>query len=191
MFYAKGRLIISGLYFLASLAIVYGMLAMLSVPVRLAVTVTCPPAPALCGSGFERPLNGGETNELGFAVGVGIVAIVIGYFGLVTLYRRQAAPPPTLPTRRIAPVGATTATETVIVAPTPKAEPEPEPERELPAHTPDLELAAPTERLELPEVGTEYRVEVAPTAPQSRPRRKRVPKAMPDSPTNPDTDESA
>jgi hypothetical protein len=200
LLHTQGRPITAGLYFLASLAIVYGMLAILAVPLRLAVLGTCPPEPAACGPGLERPLTGGESTALGLAIGIGIVAILTGFFGLVTLYRGQAAAsaPFTPPTRQIAPVGARKPAESVSAAPVaePAVAAEPAPvsapktEPELPAHTPDLELAAPIEPLELPEVGTADRVEVAPPAPQRKPRRKQVPKAMPDTPTTPDTDPS-
>jgi hypothetical protein len=196
LLYAQGRPIATLLYFLASLAIVYGLLAMLTLPLRLAVIGTCPPAPAVCGSGLERPMTSGESNALGLAVGLGIVAILTGFFGLVTLYRRdtgarlQSLPPPD---RRIAPVGAKTQSPTEAPTPEPAAPPTPvktEAEAE-PAPEAVLELAAPVEPLELPEVGTEDLVEVAPPAPQRKPRRKRVPKATLDTPTTPDTDESA
>jgi hypothetical protein len=193
------------LYFLASLAAVYGILAMIAVPLRLAVLGTCSPDPAPCGPGLERPLTAGESTALGFAIGIAIVAILTGFFGLVTLYRRQAAAtaPYSPPARQIAPVGTKKPTESTPAAPLaepaagatsqPAAAPapEPEPEPELPAHTPDLELAAPVDPLELPEVGTADRVEVAPPAPP-KPRRKRVPKATPPTPPPaPDTDPSA
>lgn len=206
LLHTQGRPITTALFFLASLAVVYGILAILAVPLRLVVLGTCSPEPAPCGVGLERPLTAGESTALGFAIGIGIVAILTGFFGLVTLYRRQAAAaaPATPPTRQIAPVGANKAAESIPAAPveqpavaaepvlvsTPK--PEPEPEAELPAHTPDLELAAPVEPLELPEVGTADRVEVAPPAPQPKPRRKRVPKATPPNPPpTQDTDRPA
>jgi hypothetical protein len=207
LLYKQGRAITTLLYFLASLAIVYGILAILAVPLRLAVLGTCPPEPAACAPGLERPLTAGESTALGFTIGIGIVAILTGFFGLVTLYRHQAAAPgpPTPPTRQIAPVGEKKTAETVPAAPLsepaagaetapvstpePQSQPEPAAEPELPAHEPDLELAAPVEPLELPVVGTEDRVEVAPPAPQPKPRRKRVPRSKPDTPTtDPDTD---
>jgi hypothetical protein len=205
LLYMRGKAITALLYFLASLLIVYGLLAMLALPLRLAVIGTCPPAPAACGPGLERPLTAGESTALGFAIGIGIVAILTGFFGLVTLYRRQAAvapPPPTPPTRQIAPVGSKKPAESVSAAPVAEpaavaepvlvSPPEPEPEPELPAHAPDLELAAPVEPLELPEVGTADTVEAAPPMPQPNPRRKRVPKAKPPIATpTPDTDASA
>lgn len=184
LLYTQGRPVATGLYFLASLAIVYGILAMLAVPLRLAVLGTCPPAPASCGSGLERQLTSGENNALGFAVGIGIVAILTGFFGLVTLYRRQSAPTPSAPpTRRIAPVGekapvvAVSATPAPAAAPMPAPEPRPEPEPATPA--PQLELAAPVEALELPAIGTEDRAEVPTPAPRRKPRTRREPKAPP------------
>jgi len=204
LLHTQGRPITAALYFLASLAVVYGILAILAVPLRLVVLGTCSPEPAPCGVGLDRPLTAGESTALGFTIGIGIVAILTGFFGLVTLYRRQAAAaaPLTPPARQIAPVGAKKPAESVsavpIAEPAVAAEPvlvsppKPEPEPELPAHTPDLELAAPVEPLELPEVGTADRVEVAPPAPQPKPRRKRVPKATPPiPPPTPDTDAPA
>ena len=203
LLYTQGRPLTTALYFLASLAIVYGILSIIALPVRLTVVGTCLPEPAPCGPGLERPLTGGESTALGFAIGIGIVAILTGFFGLVTLYRRQPAPPPpTPPIRQIAPIGARKPAASVSAAPVmepavaaepapaPTPPPEPMPEPELPAHTPDLELAAPVEPLELPEVGSEDRVEVAPPAPPRKPRRNRVPKVTPDTSTTPDTDTS-
>ena len=169
---------------------------MLAVPLRLAVLGTCPPAPASCVSGLERPLTSGENNALGFAVGIGIVAILTGFFGLVTLYRRQAPPAPSAPpARRIAPVGDKAPAAAVSVTPAPAAAPSPEPEpipaAEPVAPAPQLELAAPVEALELPAVGTEDRVEVPRPAAQRKPRKRREPKASPDTRATSDTDGSA
>jgi len=207
LLYSQGKPLTAILYFLASVTIVYGILSILALPLRLAVIGTCPPAPAACGPGLERPLTAGESAALGFAIGIGIVAILTGFFGLVTLYRRKAAPPPaTPPVRQIAPVGAKKAVESASATPpaepaivteaapasvsAPQPESEPETEPELAAHAPDLELAAPVEPLELPEVGTADTVEAAPPAPQPKPRRKRVPKRPPETPPAPDTDAS-
>lgn len=200
LLYTQGRPIATGLYFLASLAIVYAILALVAVPLRLAVLGTCPPAPARCGVGLERPLTGAENTALGFAVGIGVVAILTGFFGLVTIYRRLAQPPEFAPpARRVAPLTAKAPAESAAVppsasidaTPSPAPAPQPEPGPEPAAETPQLELAAPAETLELPEVGTADTVEVAPPAPQRKLRRNRVPKIEPETPTAPDTDASA
>lgn len=186
--YRQGRPVATGLYFLASLAIVYGILALLAVPLRLAVLGTCPPAPAACGVGLERPLTGGENTAMGFVVGIGIVAILTGFFGLMTLYRRLSPPPAFAPpARRIPPVSEKPPPAVAAVIPAPVAAPPPQPEvqPEIPtADAPQLELAAPVEALELPEVGTEDSAAPAvPPAPQRKPRKKRAPKPMPETPT--------
>jgi hypothetical protein len=191
LLYTQGRPIATLLYFLASLAIVYGMLAVLTLPLRLAVIGTCPPAPAACTSGLERPMTSGESTALGLTVGLGIVAILTGFFALVTLYRRLAPPPApmtTPPVRRIAPVTARTSSESVAADTAPplakpvESEPESAPETpELTAPVEALELAAPVEPLELPEVGTADTAEVPVAAPQRKPRRKRA--AKPTEPT--------
>src|SRR6266851_3917681 len=193
--YSQGRLIATLLYFLASLAIVYGMLAMLTLPLRLAVIGTCPPVPATCAAGLERPLTTGESNALGLPVGLGIVAILTGFFGLVTLYRRDTgarAPSSAPPERRIAAVGAKSSAAAEAAEPVPEtaAVPTPATTEAEPAPEPVPELTAPVEALELPEVGTADPVE-APPAPQPKPRRKRVPKTTPAPPTTPDTDAPA
>jgi hypothetical protein len=190
LLHTQGRQIATLLYFLASLAIVYGILAMLTLPLRLAVIGTCPPSPAACTSGLERPTTSGESTALGLTVGLGIVAILTGFFALVTLYRRVAPPPaPTPPARRIAPIAAKTSTETAPVetaAPTPAAGVDAEPQ---PAPEAMLELAAPVEPLELPEVGTADSAGTPAAAPQRKPRRKRTP-PPPEPSAPPGTDES-
>ena len=74
-------------YIVAGLAIVYGLLLVLEVPMRLAVEGTCPPAPQRCTSGAEMQLSSSETLALSIAVGFGVMALLAGYFGLVALYR--------------------------------------------------------------------------------------------------------
>ncbi len=208
LLYQQGRAVTSGLYFVASLAIVYGILAMLAVPLRVAVLGTCPPAAASCAAGFERPMTGGETTAMGFAVGMGIVAILTGFFGLVTLYRRQTVVLPlTPPVRRIAPVGTRTPAEegpaspaAPPTAPEPEAQiasevptPQPEPELELPAHAAELELPAHAEELETGEAAPAPAPEAVPetsTASARKPPRRRTPKAPPPDSPSPSNAES-
>ncbi len=89
LFYQRGRPLAAALYFLAGIALVYGMLAMFTVPLRLAVLGTCPALPAVCPAGLEREFSGGEST--GFTVGVfmGVLSILAGFFGLLMLYRRR------------------------------------------------------------------------------------------------------
>jgi hypothetical protein len=86
--FQQGRPLAVTLYFIAGLAIVYGILAMLAVPLRLAVVGTCPPAPAHCPLGFEQPITSGENNGLGVATFCGVLAILSGFYGLLLFYRR-------------------------------------------------------------------------------------------------------
>jgi hypothetical protein len=161
LLHQSGKPIIAGLYFVAGLAIVYGILSMLSVPLRLAVVGTCPATLTHCPIGYEQPLTGGETTGLAFGTGIGIVALFTGFFGLLTLFRRKpsalSTPPPA---RRVEPPPgpqpeAQPSTET---APEPAA---PEPAPEAAVHKPETaaapadsepmaELPAPEETLELP-----------------------------------------
>lgn len=200
LLYTRGRQVASLLYFLASLAIVYGILAMLTLPLRLAVIGTCPPAPAACGPGLERSLTSGESNALELAIALGIAAILSGYFGLAMLRRREARPLPSptpdtrrnppVPTRRIPPVVARPQTPVESVTPEVAAPPTPVKTESEPNLEPALELTAPVEPLELPAIGTEDRVEAAPpeaapAPPAPKPRRRRAPKSPASSITPP------
>jgi hypothetical protein len=202
----RGKAVATGLYLVASLAIVYGILAMLAVPLRLAVVGICPPAPASCPLGFERPLTSAETTALGFAIGMGIVALVTSSFGLFTLYA-LLRPPTTFgrdtsavdtrtpakvaPAPQPAPPTATPEVEAPPEVSSTPPEPEPEPE-ELPAHEPELELPAHAPEPHFPDpppVDTSETSSVSqPPAPQPKPRRRRLPKVSPEPSTTPRSD---
>lgn len=185
MLYQQGRPLATALYFIAGIAIVYGILSMISLPLRLAVVGTCPPEPAGCALGLERPLTEGETTSLGFAIGIGIVGLLTGFFGLIMFYRRLSASvlPSTPPARRIAPVAADAPAA-------PPASPAPEsvaaPKSAAPEPVVEVdELPAPTEALELPAPTAEEAAEPNIAAPAPKPRRRRTPNATPDAPTPP------
>jgi hypothetical protein len=109
--YQRGRSLATALYFLAGVAIVYGMLLMFAVPLRLAVQGTCPDAPAICPAGLERGFTSGEATGFTVAIVMGVLSILSGFFGLLMLYRRQPKLPVSRPMeRRIAPVAAAQAT---------------------------------------------------------------------------------
>jgi hypothetical protein len=95
LFYRHGRSISALVYFLGGLAIAYGLLLVLSVPMRLAVEGSCPPAPERCVSGLEMQLSATEGTALTIAVAFGIMALLVGFIGLSILYRQRA--PATLP----------------------------------------------------------------------------------------------
>jgi hypothetical protein len=133
VFRSQGRAPIAILYFVAGLAIVYGLLSIFSLPVRLAVLGTCPATPAPCPTGLPRPLTDGENTGLGVAAAFGLVAIFLGFYGLVNLYRRPVVAPEPPRVRTIPPIAAPKPAATPEAkAPEPKREPQPEPE--LPAH---------------------------------------------------------
>jgi hypothetical protein len=93
----QGRAVRAIVYFVAGLAIVYGILAMFSIPLELAVLGTCPAPPAPCTGGLGRPLTVGENTGMGFAAGFGLLALFSGFFGLMVVFRKPllpAAPPP-------------------------------------------------------------------------------------------------
>jgi hypothetical protein len=100
LLYERGRPLTTALYFIAGLALVYGMLYMLVVPLRLAVVGTCGPDPSICGPGLERPMSGGEDGGLAIGITTGMLAILVGYFGLLTLFRSRRQPAPVPPVRR-------------------------------------------------------------------------------------------
>jgi hypothetical protein len=101
LFYRHGRSISALVYFLGGLAIAYGLLLVLSVPMRLAVEGSCPPAPQRCTSGLELQLSATEGTALTVAVAFGIMALLVGFIGLSVLYRQRApaTPPAVWPAR--------------------------------------------------------------------------------------------
>ena len=177
LLYRQGRPLATALYFVAGMALVYGMLTMIAVPLRLAVIGTCDPAPAICPAGFERPITGGEDTGLAIGVAMGTLAILVGFFGLLMLFRIRppaATPPPTRIVKPWVPPAVEPAApaarepEPAVAAvvapasPSPAATPEvaagdataapPKPARKPRARRapkPPPELAAPEERLEL------------------------------------------
>ena len=166
LIFDRGKPIATSLYFVASIALVYGMLAMIAIPLRVAVLGTCPPAPAACPVGFEYQLTSGENSGLAIGIAMGTLAILVGFFGLLMLFRIRtnvyAAPPPV---RRDAPI--TPAPAAMPVAPPKEPEPavaapaaaEPEPAHLEPTPAPSAAIVEP------------------PPAPAARkPRAKRAPK---------------
>src|SRR5690348_8680783 len=88
----QSRMVVSIIYFLAGLAIVYGLMSIFSLPVRLAALGSCPVAPQPCTTGLPRSLSDAENTGIGSAAAFGIAALFVGFFGLVTVYRRTALP---------------------------------------------------------------------------------------------------
>jgi hypothetical protein len=146
----QSRAPVAILYFLAGLAIVYGLMSMVSLPIRLAALGSCPAAPAPCTSGLPRVLSAGENNGMGAAAAFGLVSLFVGFFGLVTIYRRHAPAPFTPPARKIPPMPPAPATTTPdsgdhVVAAAARGPEQPDEVEEEPA-----ELPAPEELPELP-----------------------------------------
>ncbi len=200
----QGRGAATALYFIAGLAIVYAILYLVAVPLRLAVLGTCLPDPSPCTLGAERPLTDGESTSIGFGIAFGMVAILVGFYGLASLYRRRtASSPPGPPARRIAPVASTRPEEARSASPTapavapdaaplpagvtgaaPAPEAEPEAPLELPAPEEQLELPPPpADAPELPPPAPEDTPELPPAAAERKPRRRRAPKPPPESST--------
>ncbi len=151
--YHQGRSLAATLYFVAGLAIVYGILAMVAVPLRLAVVGTCPPAPAKCPLGFEPPMTSAENSGLALASFCGVLAIFVGFYGLLMLYRRLGVRPrrgllwPAKPPAQPAPAAAiapppaapvvanSVVTPPAVTAPAEAAPAKPTPAAEAPAPT--------------------------------------------------------
>lgn len=150
LLHVQGRVMIATLYFVAGLAIVYGMLAMFAVPLKLAVVGTCP-VNAHCPAGLQPPLTSSENSVIALAMAAGLLAIGFGFFGLITLYRGLAQAPG-VPARRIPPItpfGASHAPTAPVVAAEPAAA-EPPGEEAAPATGPGRAAGAPAGQAELP-----------------------------------------
>jgi hypothetical protein len=164
--YHQGRPIATALYFVAGLALVYGMLLVIAVPLRLAVVGTCPALPAACTAGFERPFTTGEGSGLAIAIAMGTLSILVGFFGLLMLYRIKPHTEWTPPARIERPAPAPVAPAATEPAPTP----EPGPVAVTPAQTaPEPAVAAPAPDAPVVE---------APVKRQRKPRAKRPPKPV-------------
>src|SRR5712664_727630 len=189
--YHQGRSLAATLYFVAGLAIVYGILAMVAVPLRLAVVGTCPPAPARCPLGYEQPMTSAENSGLALASFCGVLAIFVGFYGLLMLYRRLGvrplqkslwpAKPPAQPAQpaEVAPA----AVAPVVTAPA-EAVPVKAPPAKAPAPAAQVQAApAPATRAQAaPVEAAPVEAAPAPAAPRSarsraRPRAKARPQA--------------
>lgn len=119
--YRRGRVFSALIFFLAGLAIAYGLLLVFTVPLRLAVEGACPPAPTRCAAGLELQLTGSENTGVTIAVVFGVLSLMAGFIGLAMLYRHRppaaSGPPvwPEHPPEKAAPKP--TAAETVAAAP--------------------------------------------------------------------------
>lgn len=81
------------LYATASLAVLYGMILALSVPVRLAIDGTCPPTAASCPLGFERPASSAEIFAVYAAAACGAVALALAFVAVEARHLRPPRPP--------------------------------------------------------------------------------------------------
>ena len=81
------------LYSAAVLAIFYGMIVALSVPLRLAVGLVCQPPPADCPLGFDRPLTPAESFGV-YAVAIsGALSVLLSVIAAEVQHRRRLKPP--------------------------------------------------------------------------------------------------
>ena len=140
LWHDRGRAVTGGLYFVAGLALVFGMLTMFAFPLELAALGTCPAPPEACTSGLQRPLTINENTGIGFAAGFAFAALFVGFLGLMVVYRRHVVTATAPPVRSIPPVASSRETSPIEpsaapAAPTNGAKPAvEEPELELPAH---------------------------------------------------------
>ncbi len=120
--YQRGRSLATALYVIAWMAVVYGILRMIAVPLEEAVVGACPAGASSCSPGFARPFASSESLAIGVGIVTGALALQVGYFGLRALYRstRQQQPaayasPP--PQRVIAPIATASAVQSQADAP--------------------------------------------------------------------------
>jgi len=99
LMYHQGRPLAAGLYFVAGLATVYGILSMLAVPLRLSVVGTCSVGQVTCPGGFEQQMTVAENTGLTVAIALGMTSILIGFFGLLMYFRSLGIQRPAAPAR--------------------------------------------------------------------------------------------
>jgi hypothetical protein len=75
------------LYAVAVLAILYGVILAVSVPLRLTIEGPCQPAPASCPLGFDLPIRAGETIAVYAAVVCGLLSMVVDFVAVELQFR--------------------------------------------------------------------------------------------------------
>ena len=70
------------LYLAGTLAILYGMVRALSLPLRLAVEGVCPPQSVSCPLGFEHPETAGENIAVYAATVLGATALLLAFIAV-------------------------------------------------------------------------------------------------------------
>jgi hypothetical protein len=86
-------LIGAALYGVAALAIFYGIILALSVPVRLTVEGLCPRSAKTCPVGYDYPITNGENFAVYAALVAGAFAMLFVFFAVELRYRRRRRPP--------------------------------------------------------------------------------------------------
>jgi hypothetical protein len=79
-------------YAAATLAILYGMILALSLPVRLSVEGICPPTTASCPLGFEHPARSAEIFAVYAATACGAFALALAFVAVEARYLRTPRP---------------------------------------------------------------------------------------------------
>jgi len=199
--YRRGRSFAALVYFIGGLAIAYGLLLVLAIPLRIAVEGSCPPAPQRCTAGQELQLSSVETLGLSIAVGFGALALLTGFFGLLALYRRGRAAtqgPSVWPKQE--PAGwkkPAVAEEKPEEAKAEEAKPEQAKAEEPPAEEPPAEEPEPEQpqseasRAEAPEAEAPQAETPQAEAPQADSRRPRRPRPKSPRPEEPPEEEAA
>jgi len=75
------------LYGVAALALTYSLMSLASLPLRLTVIGSCPPAPEACPPGFERAITGGEMLGVEAGITLGILALLVVVTAMEVRYR--------------------------------------------------------------------------------------------------------
>jgi hypothetical protein len=75
------------LYAVAVLAILYGVILAVSLPLRLTIEGPCQPAPAPCPLGFDLPIRAGETIAVYAAVVCGLLSMVVDFVAVELQFR--------------------------------------------------------------------------------------------------------
>jgi hypothetical protein len=91
LLHARAPVLLAGLLYAgASLALLYGIVLAMSIPVRVMIEDVCQPAPAPCPLGFQRPVTSAEASAVYSVIICAATALAATFVAVEASYRRRS-----------------------------------------------------------------------------------------------------